>query len=76
MENLANEGDIDFTVRGLWQGQRRSFIYDKDMGLYRSDVSGEPALSRLELLGSMEPGDFLSTSGNSSRRGARFRHGS
>lgn len=72
MENLANEGDIDFTVRGLWQGQRRSFVYDKDMGMYKSDISGEPALTRFELLGSLEPNDSLDFMGTPPEEGSRF----
>lgn len=72
MENLANEGDIDFTVRGLYQGQRRSFIYNKDLGLYLSDVSGEPGLSQSELLNSMGESDVLEFMGTPPEEGARF----
>jgi hypothetical protein len=72
METLSNEGDIGFAVRGVWRGERRSFVYDRDLGVYRSDNSAEPLLTRDDLLLYMDDGDSLEFLGTPPEEAERY----
>ncbi|RYD34611.1 MAG: hypothetical protein EOP86_10550, partial [Verrucomicrobiaceae bacterium] len=63
LETRASAGDCDLTVQGRTGGRLRSFVWDKTSSRYQPDRTGEPALTRAQLLQSLGDGDALTFSG-------------
>lgn len=56
METRAAAGDVDLVFRGLFEGERRSYLFDVSSGVYQADTQGSGDESRAGLLSHAQAG--------------------
>lgn len=72
LEARAQAGDCDLVVRGRWQGQSRSWLFNKQTQSYRADRVADGLLTRVALLDGLAVGDSVSFMGVLPGQGERL----
>ena len=70
--SLGTDPDCDVVARGRWQGQARSWRFDRTNQRYHADRTADGTLSRSELLAGLQAGDSLALMGVPIGQGNRF----
>lgn len=68
----ATPADCDLVVRGRWQGQQRSWLFNKQSQLYRADRVADGELTREALVNGLAAGETLSFMGVLPGQGERL----